>query len=175
MVCWWSSGLSYAISLSAIPSAHHALVMVVVTLILEALFQGVSPTIREARGSLTAALQACSFNRWATEAVTIREFKPYFETGWNLILAIYIDTGMCDMDLQTGYGTGQTADLIEQLRRASRLRTFNAGSCDGYARSALGILAGSGVVLRLLAYFELRLGALAVRKVLIRTYPADPS
>ncbi|KXZ42599.1 hypothetical protein GPECTOR_131g585 [Gonium pectorale] len=139
--------------------------MVVVQLILGALFQGVSPTIREARGSFTAVLQACSFNRWATEAVTIREFKPYFETGWNLILAIYSETGMCDMDLQTGYGTGQTADPIEQLRRASRLRTFSAGSCDAYARNALGILAGSGVVLRLLAYFELRLGALAVRKV----------
>lgn len=46
LVCWYSSGLSYVISVSSIPQQAQLITAVILTLILGAFLHGMSPTIR---------------------------------------------------------------------------------------------------------------------------------
>ncbi|KXZ44123.1 hypothetical protein GPECTOR_73g644 [Gonium pectorale] len=72
LVCWWNSGMAYAVSLSPIPPQAQQVFSAILTLILGAFLNGLSPSIRSARGSVVEAVLGLSYNRWATEAAIVQ-------------------------------------------------------------------------------------------------------
>ncbi|KXZ45978.1 hypothetical protein GPECTOR_48g410 [Gonium pectorale] len=72
-VCWWSSGLAYLVSvLPLIPPQAENIVTVVLVLVLGAFVQGLSPSIRSARGTALKWILRLSYNRWAMEAIAVK-------------------------------------------------------------------------------------------------------
>ncbi|PNH05488.1 ABC transporter G family member 24 [Tetrabaena socialis] len=116
LVCWWSSGLSYVISISTIPPQAQLICTVILSLILGAFLHGMSPTIRSSRGTLLEVVLGASYNRWAMEAATIGEFKHYYEYKSNEIIMIYYGIGLCNMDRTL-------IDDADKVQVASVLRT----------------------------------------------------
>lgn len=99
LVCWWSSGLAYVIS--SLPLALHwaNLIGVFITVIFGAFVNGLTPSIKDARGTFTEFILAFSYNRWVIEALTLHELRFYEHDRpnvvWNMINAI----GLCNKDI----------------------------------------------------------------------------
>ncbi|KXZ43357.1 hypothetical protein GPECTOR_93g627 [Gonium pectorale] len=99
LVCWWSSGFAYTISLSGIPPQAQLLFSIVLILIIGAFLHGLRPlSIRATRGTVLEAFLGFSYNRWAMEAATIQEFNRYMYERRVEIASAYYDLGICHMD-----------------------------------------------------------------------------
>ncbi|KAG2434753.1 hypothetical protein HXX76_007641 [Chlamydomonas incerta] len=163
MVCWWSSGLAYAIATSPVPPQNQLITTVIVTLILGAFLHGFNPSIRTARGTLLEAALALSYNRWAVEAATILEYREYWSYKWNEIMVIYYNYGLCGMDQKlqplTSDGSGEALTPVAVLAFLRSARGFGPGACDDYVLTAALVLFGLGGGMRLLAYLQLRVGS----------------
>ncbi|GFR51610.1 hypothetical protein Agub_g14036, partial [Astrephomene gubernaculifera] len=156
LVCWWSAGLSYLISVSDIPAQAQPITAVITTLILGAFLNGIAPTIRSGRGNLLEVVLGVSYNRWAMEAGTIKELMNYNEYKSNEIVMIYYNFGICNMD-KTLYddGNDEVLSTAEVVSFVNLQQTFNASSCDKYFAHANVILFCMGLGLRLLAFAQI--------------------
>ncbi|PNH10130.1 ABC transporter G family member 24 [Tetrabaena socialis] len=152
LVCWWSSGLSYVISVSTIPPQAQLISTVIGTLILGAFLHGMSPTIRSSRGTFLEVVLGVSYNRWAMEAATIGEFKHYYEYKSNEIIMIYSGIGLCNMDRTLVDNGDDSLSVEEALSFVTLQSDFNADSCDRYSGEASLILFCMGLGLRLFAF-----------------------
>ncbi|GFR51611.1 hypothetical protein Agub_g14037 [Astrephomene gubernaculifera] len=155
LVCFWSSGLAYMISLSPLSAKNQPITAVIITLILGAFLNGLNPTLRSGRGNLLEVVLGISYNRWAVEAGTIQELMNYYEHKSNEIVMIYYDLGICNMD-RTLYDDGRDGlSEPEVLSFVKLMQTFNPKSCRTYYREANIILFCMGLGLRLLAFMQL--------------------
>ncbi|KIZ00109.1 hypothetical protein MNEG_7856 [Monoraphidium neglectum] len=166
-VSWWASGL--ALLVGALAPARASLVAgVFVALMFGAFFNGTHPTLAAARGggggggggggaptALTAAL-ACSYNRWAMEALALSEFRQWGAARARAALSAARGLGLCRLDvLLPDNGDGRLS--AAEAAAAARLQAeWSPAFCDGARAAALGALAAGGAALRLLAWGALR-------------------
>ena len=153
MVCWWTSGVSYVVS--TLPIALHWLniVSVFIAVIFGAFING----MHSRQSSALSSLDVLSYNRWAMEALTIKEFKFHQDEKANIVVGIYHELNICDE------GNKWYDSLVKELSFANmNLGTLessgtprilnNTTNCDTHARNAMLTLFVIGAALRLGTY-----------------------
>ncbi|KAG2440684.1 hypothetical protein HYH02_010263 [Chlamydomonas schloesseri] len=155
LVCWYSSGLAYVISVSSIPQQAQLITAVILTLILGAFLHGMSPTIRSGRGTFLEVVLGISYNRWAMEASTIGEFRKYFEYKSNEIIMIYYGIGLCDMDTTLIDDGNDSLSVEEALSFVTLQRDFDENYCNNSASTACIILFCMGLGFRLIGFAQM--------------------
>ena len=106
------------------------LIGVFVVVILGAFLQGFNPSIKD-----TGNLLFFSYNRWAMEALTIKEFNFYNETMPNVIYSVSARYGIC------------------QMNNNSTLSLSGTYECNKYINNAIIALSVEGIVFRILGMF----------------------
>ncbi|KAG2425449.1 hypothetical protein HXX76_013659 [Chlamydomonas incerta] len=155
LVCWYSSGLSYVISVSSIPQQAQLITAVILTLILGAFLHGMSPTIRSSRGTFLEVVLGISYNRWAMEASTIGEFRKYFEYKSNEIIMIYYGIGLCEMDTILVDDGNDSLSVEEALSFVTLQRDFDENYCNDSMSTACIILFCMGLGFRLIGFAQM--------------------
>ena len=127
LTCWWSSGMAYVISATNLSMQWANLIGVFVVVILGAFLQGFNPSIKDTGNSLFF-----SYNRWAMEALAIKEFGFYNETMPNVIYSVSARYGICQMNDNSTLTT-----------------TYD---CDKYIKNAIIALSIEGIVFRIIGF-----------------------
>ena len=152
MVCWWTSGCAYIIS--AFPLAMHwvNLIAVFVSVIFGAFLQGLNPNIYESTGSFQGFLIHLSYNRWAMEILTLKEYAVLETTRINTVWSAINTLGLCGLD-----GT-MFSDIDPQQPSFAKLhRIYNTVGqdidtvCKSYMTHAYLWLFGYGCIFRIIA------------------------
>jgi ABC-type multidrug transport system ATPase subunit len=148
MICWWSSGASYIVS--AMPLALHwaNLIAVFVSVIYGAFLQGLKPSIREERGTLQSFFIHNSYNRWAMEILTIKEYEYYNEEQSNTIYSVMGNIGLCGMDNNLD-DSGEAKMMLKVYRLLTNNISFE---CQEYIKRGYLWLFGYGMMFRVIAY-----------------------
>lgn len=143
MVCWWASGAAYVISSLPFGQQWANLVGVFVALIQGAFLQGLNPTIAESKGTFQGILIHTSFNRWAMEILTIREYTYFDKTQPNIVWTTIDKIGMC----------GMTHDVDTSITEALRWTEATVTDrCEKYVSTAYIWLFGLGAAFRIIAF-----------------------
>lgn len=95
MVCWWGSGISYIVSAFPIAIQWANLIVVFVAVIFGAFLQGLNPTISDSIGTFQGAVINVSYNRWAMEILTLKEYSFYDKLQPNIVWSIIDNIGLC--------------------------------------------------------------------------------
>ncbi|KXZ50417.1 hypothetical protein GPECTOR_16g591 [Gonium pectorale] len=155
LVCWWSSGLAYTVSLSMIPPQAQLIFTIVLILIIGAFLHGLSPSIASARGGPMEAVLGFSYSRWAMEAATIKEYKHYMSYRKVEIAATFYDVGICRMDTRMADDGDASVSASEAISFLRLQQTLDESTCDtDYTRACL-ILFCSGIAWRLVAFVQI--------------------
>lgn len=97
MVCWWCSGASYIIAALPLALQWANLIAVFIALIFGAFLQGIKPSIVETYNTIQGIIIHISYNRWAMEILTIKEFSYYDKTNPNIVWPIMDKIGLCGL------------------------------------------------------------------------------
>lgn len=90
LVCWWISGTAYVVSALPIEGQWSTLIAVFMTVIIGAFLQGLNPTLTD-----TGNWLFFSYNRWAMEAMTIKEYLGHKDQQPNILYAVFDKYGIC--------------------------------------------------------------------------------
>lgn len=145
MVCWWSSGAAYVIS--ALPLALHwaSLIGVFVSIVFGAFINGINPSIREGGHAITGILLGTSYNRWAMEALTLKEYSWYQELRPNDVFVIMNNIGLCGYAFDENSKDSLLLKVIEDKARPIE------ESCKNYMVTAYVSLFCCGIVFRVMS------------------------
>ena len=160
MTCWWTSGLAYALSTLPININWANLICVFIIIIFGAFLQGLNPTINQSRGTIIEVLLSLSYNRWATEALVIKEFEIY-NNDYNIILGTFNKIGFCGFNENiTNMNSTFFFDQIQNYKSVS-------ARCHPYVTWDFIYLLIMGIVMRVFAYFALRISIVTGQLTLI--------
>jgi hypothetical protein len=149
MVCWWCSGLSYFVSSFALPLHWATLIAVFITIIAGAFLQGLNPTIAQSMGTFQGFLVHLSFNRWAMESFTIKEYQYFDKTQPNIVWLTMDRIGLCG---QNGSMTNSTSMDFDQYSEIfNRVQSNVTTECHKYVTDAYLWLFGYGCIYRVLS------------------------
>lgn len=152
LVCWWCSGAAYAISSLPLALPWANLISVFISVIAGAFLQGLNPTIAESRGRFQGGLIHISFNRWAMEILTIKEYLHFDVVQSNTVWLTMDKIGMCGLknDLFA------SSDVYDNAVKAYQLMNTKVDQkCLPYVRHAYAWLFGYGAIFRVLAIIVL--------------------
>lgn len=151
LVCWWTSGVAYIIS--ALPLAMHwaNLIAVFVSVIYGAFLQGLDPTINESIKTFQSALIHMSYNRWAMEALTIKEFSHFEDTHANVVWNTMDKLGLCGLEGITMDAKQPSFKQVFDLKR--KMQQDVLSTCSDYIEYSYLWLFGYGCMYRVLALF----------------------
>jgi ABC-type multidrug transport system ATPase subunit len=152
MICWWTSGCAYIVS--SLPLAMHwaTLISVFVSVILGAFLQGLNPSIHESHRTFQGAIIHTSFNRWAMEILTLKEFMKHENQHANTVWSAMDNIGLCGLKGNLFDDLDSTRPSLKQvLRLTDLLQSSVSEQCDKYVQDAYLWLFGYGCLFRLVA------------------------
>lgn len=156
LVAWWTSGMAYLVSSLLHPSSV-LMAGVFVALMLGAFLQGLTPTLASARGSGLEIFMGVSYNRWAMEILSIREFEHYQENLRNQMIVIAKAVGLCAVDTKLVDDGQPGISPQEAVSFLNLQENFTFESCASYVNTAQVALLCMGFGMRILAYLFLQL------------------
>ena len=112
MVCWWTSSMSYLIAAFPITYQWLNLICVFVVTIFGVFFSGLNPTISEMQENI---LLDISYNRWATEILTLNEYKFYEPYQTNFVWLSLDKIGFCN--LKGTYQNPSVENILEMMHK----------------------------------------------------------
>lgn len=150
MVCWWCSGMAYAVSSLPITAQWVNLISVFVAVVFGAFLNGLKPSIADVGGGTAPSILSLSYNRWAleilvaSEAAALERDKP--NKAWGMLGGL----GLCGVKPLSTWSMG-----LSTVLRLLRIITTNANGisaeCSPSVRVAYIALLVLGVVFRALA------------------------
>jgi hypothetical protein len=149
LVCWWASGVAYMIS--SLPLALHwaNLIGVFVAVIFGAFVNGLTPSIKEAKGTFVEFILAFSYNRWIIEPLTLAEFQHYEIERPNVVWTAINAMGLCDKDIDlNNYQT----NLLTFLRILNGQLITIDGECRRYMTRPYAYLFLFGLAFRCISF-----------------------
>lgn len=155
MVCWWASGMAYAVSTMPLPLPWLTILAVFIAVIFGAFINGLNPSIGAAHGFLKS-IMALSYNRWAMEALVIEECKHV--PSLNLVFSILARIGICGQDaLGQRYRGRSIPDLVSDITRLTSTTDVVQQECIYYHTQSYLALLGLGLAFRVLALLTMML------------------
>lgn len=146
-ICWWCSGAAYVLSALPLGLQWTNLFGVFVGIIFGAFLQGLNPTIAQSKGKLQEVFLHGSYNRWAMEILSLKEFAAFDQTQPNVIWPTMDKIGLCGFD---GSLRSEPFFLLKLLRNSDVL-----SFCGPYICNAYLWLFGYGAAFRIIAVLSL--------------------
>jgi ABC-type multidrug transport system ATPase subunit len=146
LVCWWTSGLSYIIS--SLPIALHwaNLVGVFISVIFGAFINGLTPSIKDSKGTFNEFLISLSYNRWIIEPLTLNEIAFYEMDRPNVVWNMMNEVGFCNIDVDY-------TNLERSVLQVLRMYNLDVlGMCRDYLRKPYAYIFLYGLAFRIIAF-----------------------
>lgn len=126
------------------------------TLIFGVFCNGITMKISDNRGAGQFIL-ALSFNRWAFEVMTLREYSNYMSSQRTTMVVEFAYTGLCGID------------LYDESSLSTLLLTFDIDEqCKKHINTAFGVLLAIGFGLRLVSWIIIKIKSLRAYPKIIR-------